>query len=67
MINTWAVDSFFKFIYLFCVCERERERERESFYGRGRERGRERIPSRPFTISTETYTRLDHKIQKIMT
>ena len=45
------------------------EREREDVYewGRGRERGREIIPSRLHVVSAEPNTRLDHMNREIMT
>ena len=36
----------FKFIYLFSERERKRERKKENEWGRGREGGRDRFPSR---------------------
>ena len=56
---------FFKFIY----SERERERERESTskWKRVRERGRERIPSRLSTVSTEPNVGLKLTNHEIMT
>ena len=41
--------SYLKFI----LTERQKERNRECKQGRGKERGRERIPSRICTVSTE--------------
>ena len=43
------------FVSLFIYFEREREREREHIckQGRGRERGRERIPSRLHAVSAQ--------------
>ena len=45
----------------------ERERERESKWGRGREKGRERIPSRLHTVSTEPNVGLQLTNSEIMT
>ena len=42
-------------------------RERESKQGRGRERGRERIPSRVLVVSTELDPGLDPMNPEIMT
>ena len=57
---------FLMFMYYF---ERERERERESArkWGRGRERGRKRIPSRFCAVSTETDLGLEPTNHEIMT
>ena len=42
-----SFNNFFE-VYLFTL-----ERQRQSEWGRGRERGRKRIPSRSCTVSTE--------------
>ena len=56
---------FLKFIYV----EREGERERvsEHVQGRGRERRRDRIPGRLYTVSTEPDMELKLPNSKIMT
>ena len=46
---------------------RERERGRETKWGRGRERGRERIPSRLCAVSVEPDVGLDPMNRGIMT
>ena len=53
-------------MYLF-LRERERERERESDWGRGRETGRQRIPSRLCAASAEPNAGLELTNQEIMT
>ena len=55
--------SFF-FLSLFTYFERERERAQ---IGRGRERGRERIPRRLHTVTTEPDAEPDLKNCEIMT
>ena len=50
---------FFRFIYF--------ERERENTSGGGAERGRERIPSRLYTVSLEPDTVLEFMNHEIMT
>ena len=54
-------DHFFFKKYVFIL------REKEHNQGRGRERGRERIPSRLHTVSTELDTGLEPTNHKIMT
>ena len=66
-------------IYLFIYCERERKRERERERERerdsesmhasegGAERGRQRVPSRLCTVSTESHEGLQHTNHEIMT
>ena len=49
-------------MYLFILREREKSQA-----GRGRERGRERTPSRPRTVSTEPSTELDPTNCEIVT
>ena len=51
---------------MFVYFERERERESMS-WGRGREKGRERIPSRLHTASVEPNTWLEPMNSEIMT
>ena len=57
----WSLKKkfFFKFIHF--------ERNRESKQGEGRERGRERIPSKFCTVSTEPNAELEVRKHKIMT
>ena len=53
---------------LFILSGRERERERESKHeGGGVERGKERIPSRLHTFSTESEVGLEPMNREIMT
>ena len=54
------------FLSLF-IFERKRKRERESKQRRDREKGRESIPSRLHTVSTEPSAGLELTNHKIMT
>ena len=57
----------FKYILsLFIYFERERERAHVCQQGRGRERGKERIPSRLYTVSMEPNVGLDLTKREIM-
>ena len=51
----------------FFLTEGEREREREFKWGRDREKGRERIPSRVHAVSMEPDAGLNPMNREIMT
>ena len=52
LMSTSFLPSFLNFFFNFFLL---RERERKGEWGRGRKRGRKRIPSKLCTVSTGTY------------
>ena len=69
--KTLALNDILSFLSLLIYFEsgREREHEREHMceWGKGRERGKERIPSRLYTVSVEPDTWLELTNHEIMT